>query len=291
MTTKAIKKDDSSFVMTTNKPTAWGYDGTITIDIFDSATGTQLVDGGLVTSYAGDTLAADAAAGTFNCTLTTGNTINSGQLVAIGSDVDGWQIKEVDGYSSSTKILSFKTGLQEAVISGSSVKGLELSYTLDASGAEFSGVDECAVWWISSTDDITHIETWPVMGIRSDVAGLENEFRIAFQNLHTKIPIGDFEHYEARARSYFREQFESKQKDFDRIVDSESLRELMLIEIALMLGITSMEQDIYDRLVIKRNDLFTTMMDNGPWSDDDEDGQKGEEETQVGAIPFRRGIF
>ncbi len=288
MTTKAIKKGDSSFVMETQRPTGWGYTGTVTIDIFDT-NGTQLVTGGAVTVYAGDTIDGAIEAGSFSGFITTGNALEAGQIVAIGSDSDGYQVLEVDGYTAATKTLSFTTGTQEVIADNANVYSLEMSYTVDASGWS-DEIEQVAVHWKNDGDEIAHVELWRLLGIRSDVAGLENEFRLSFATLYGHVELGDFDHYEARARARLKSIFSAFGKDFDRIVDSESMKELMLLEIAIIIGLsTRVDTEEYERLLADKGRQLDLLKDK--WNDTDEDGTEDDGETEVGAVAFHRGLY
>jgi hypothetical protein len=293
MTTKTITASDSSFLIESKMVDSWDPSASVTVTITDKA-GTTLVNAQAATQYAGDTLAASSAAGTFTITLTTGTALEQGDLIVIGSDSIGWQKREVDGYVASTKVVTLLTGLDEALPVGAAVYGLDLGYTVDTTATGWDGLTQVEVIWTPDTDDLPFTELWEVRTFRTAVAGFEDEFRAAFNSLYTEINPEDFPKFEDRARDRLKQEFEYMGRNFELIVDSQLIREIMIIEIALLIGrATHMDEAQYERLTADRQHQLDILNNLEIWIDDNEDNIEDEEETKPADEWYfrQRGIF
>jgi hypothetical protein len=290
MTTKYITYGETAFTMATQIPEGWPTDGTWTVTIGDKD-GNDLVDGGSVTKYAGDTLSAAAKAGAQDIVLNTGTALFDGNWISIGSDAQGWQKREVAKYVAGTKTVTLRTRLNEQVASGSEVRGLDLSIVVDASGWDTDIGSVVAYWEVDGYPDFQ--EEWDVRSKRSGVAGLENEFRIAYGALFPEIDPANFEQFEDRARQRLKVEFETKGRNFDLIVDSEATRELMLAEIALMIArSTGLPEQEWNRIEQDRFNQVSIIDDLSLWFDENEDEIEQDEEVQPAMVRnFMRGLF
>jgi hypothetical protein len=290
MTTKYITYGATACTIKTQIPEGWPTDGTWTVTIGNKA-GTDLVDSGAVTKYAGDTLSAAAAAGAQDIVLTTGTALVDGDLIVIGSDAQGWQQREVSKYVAGTKTATLRTRLDEAVASGSEVRGLDLSVVVDASGWDDSVVQVAVYWEVDGYPDFQ--ELYDVRAKRSGVAGLENYFRIYFPALHAEIPPGDFKELESMAREALKELFTTKGRNFDLIVDSELGREITILEIATIVGLgAGMSEAEWDRLMSRKQYVMDVIDDLDIWIDDNEDEVEDDDEVEPAMQRnFMRGMF
>ncbi len=293
MTTKVITTGDSSFTIKSKMPSDWITSAIVTVTVGDKA-GTDLVAAQATTQLGVDTIALAVAAGAFVATLTTGKAYEAGDTIVIGSDAAGWQLREVDHYDSSSKIITFVTGLDEAVAALASIRSLDMSYTLDASADAWSGLKQVYVEWIPSTDNQPFRETWEVSSFKSAIANLEDEFRAAFHSLYEKvIQPEDFKKFEDRARDRIKQELQNKGRDLDLIVDSQILREVTLIEIALLIGRAyQMDTDQYERLEKDREYQFNILDNNLIWIDENEDGVQDDSENQPAeVVGIERGFL
>ena len=291
MTTKYITYGETAMTIATRIPTGSPTDGTWTVSVVDPDAGTVLVENESVTKYGGDTLAAAAKAGAKDIVLTTGTALKDGDLIAVGSGAEGWQVKEVARYIASTKTATLRTRLDEAVSSGVAVRGLDLSATIDASDWDDSVTRVAVYWEVDGQPDLQ--ELYEVRYKRSALAGLEDEFRTAFQPLYSEIDPADFKQFESRARQRIKQEMSTKDRNFDLLVDSEAGRELWLTEIALLIGrSTGMDDTMWDRLE-KDRQYQMAIIDNLPlWFDDNEDEVADETEEQPAQErQFMRGLI
>jgi hypothetical protein len=268
----------------------WPTDATITVTISDTSSTTKLVDGGATTQVAADTVATEAAAETFSVVVTTGGDHKQGDLVAIGSGTGGFHVYQVDDYDSATKTLALQTGLYEIAKAGAAVRSLEVLYTVDASGWA-SNVDRVWVKWIPDSGGTPRTEIWDVQSVLTDVAGFEDEFRAAFEDLYDAIDSEDFDKFVTRARVTLKNWFDGHGRDFGRIADSTLIQEPMLLQTAILIADRlGMEEERYNRLIARLEGYLTVLNGNSIWIDSNEDGVQEESETQPAQThKFARG--
>ena len=291
MTVKYITSGETAFTLKGLVPTGYPVDGTYTVTIQDPNSGTELVSSGSVTKYAGDTLASAAVAGAQDVVLTTGTALQDGDVIAIGSDAEGWQVREVAKYVASTKTATLRTRLSESVSTGAGVQGLDLSVVVDASGWA-STLDKVVVYW--ETDGYpNHKELVEVRVDRGAIGALENEFRAAYQDLYNEFDPQNFELFEDRARQRLKSEFSAKGRSFDLLVDMNMAKELWLTEIALLVArSTGASTEYYERIQTDREYQMQLIDGLSLWIDDNEDGVVDTDEEQP-ALPrnFARGMF
>lgn len=281
MTTKIIKKDDSSYIMETVMPDSWAPDSTITVSIYDPTSGTAIVDGAAIDSRLSNTLDLSADAGEFEVFLADDTTVfKDGDRVALGSTTQGWQRFIVNNYNTATEGLGVVRSIGEDLVAGSQVEQLNIKYTVDASVEGFDQLNRVKVVWSPGGDEMPLTELWEIYSELSNVQGLESEFRVAYSEYYKLISSEEFESYEDRARQSLKLYFESRLRNFDKIVDSDLIREPMLTEIALMLGISKMSEEEYLRLRSKRDEDLAQLNNLSIWTDTDQDNIRDDSEDQ-----------
>jgi len=291
MTTKVITTGDASFVIKSRMPSDWDTDAVVTITIADKA-GNDLVTSAATTQYAGDTISQATVAGRFTAYLVTGTALESGNQVVIGSDAEDWHNREVDSYDAATKKITFTKGLGKSLKAGSEIRGLDISYTVDASAAAWDDLTEVEVIWEPDSDNQPNPELWAVRTIKSSIAGLEEEFQAAFTDLYNKIIDQEFSKYSTRGRSRVKSRMEMHGRNMDLIVDSEILKEITLIEIAVVIANTyPMEEVLYSRLLKDREDQWEILNNLKVWQDTNEDEIEDEAEAEKGLVfDIQRGL-
>ena len=283
MTTKVIKKSDDSYVMETVMPDSWSPASTVTVSIYDPTSGTAIVDGAATTARLSDTITSEVAAGNFSFVLSSGATEpKDGDELAIGSDAQGWQRVLVSKYTASSNTVDLVRSTHEDLSSGSSVKGLNLKYTVDASVGGFENLNRVKVVWSPDGDELPFTEIWEIYTEQSQVQGLESEFKTAHKEIYDLIQSEEFSKFEDRARQSLKLYFESRLRNFDKIVDSTLIREPMLTEIALLAGVSKMSEEEYTRLRAKRDEDLAQLNNLRIWTDTDEDNIRDEGEDQPG---------
>jgi hypothetical protein len=282
MMNKIIKKGDSSFVMETEFADRWQSDATVTVNITDKKNTTKLVTSGATTIYTADTVSGTANKGARSFALATGNALTQGQKIKVGTDANGFHTYEVDGYASGTKMVTITRGLKEALVGSEAVRGLNISYTLDASGASWTGVKSVWVQWVPSGDDMPFTEDWRVLSSRSDIAGLEALFQDSYEQEYNHVKDDDrYLKVEGRAREIIELIFSADNRDLDKLVDGTEITELLMVEMALLIGTEyDMSETKYNRLKSRKTDLVTYLRSEHLWIDDNQDGIETDSETQ-----------
>jgi hypothetical protein len=126
------------------------------------------------------------------------------------------------------------------------------------------------------------------------VSGLEDEFRAAWTSLYESIDPDDYPKYKERARARIKREFGYLGRNMDLIVDGQLLTEIMIIEMAILIGQkTHMDEVTYDRLMSDRQHQLDLLNKDEFWIDTNEDTIEDEEEVEPAEyILFRqRGIM
>ena len=283
-----IKKGATSFTLSAVMPDDFNPDTqAVKLTVVNSTTGDVYLDEEAVTLPASGTVTDDAS-GDYNYIVTSGLfTPEAGDTVIVGSDEEGWTVREVQSYDSVNSTIYFTLNLEQDVPAGSKVYSRMLNWTGDVS--QWAG--NLYVKW--ETDDSAFTQTWRVLEVWNQVEDLENQFRIAYLYLYQNINEQDFSDYVTRAQNKLKAFFAIKQIDFDVVVGSESFKELMLLELALLIGIgSSLSDEDYTR-ILKERDFWLELISNSEhWQDADEDGIEDEDEVSAAVKHnFKRGIW
>jgi hypothetical protein len=303
MSTNVIKYGAKTHAMKLVMPDSWTVTASVKLTLTDSDSGTALVSAATVTRLTANTTSAAAVAGAYSVVATNalgvGESLIEGATVAIGSTAAGFNRYTVDGYDASTKTLTLTTGLVEAVASGANVYYLDCTYTLDTTGGGTEGtpsttwasVERVHAKWYTTASDVPVTETYTILKSRSELAGLELEFAAAYPSLYANIQ-DNFGRFSTRARERLRQLFESKGRDIEKIVDTESYKELMLLEIALLAARAGELDDVtYNRLLADRQEMMDVIGALRIWIDEDEDAAEDDEETQPDlSFGYSRGL-
>lgn len=284
MTTKAIKRGKSGFVMTTVRPDNWANGGVVTCDVLSKVDGieTPIIEDAAVEVYTGDTLAEDVLAGSYRFTLVYGEALEDGQQIRVGSAEQGYQTVVVDDYYAPTKSVSVRESLDEDLRAGSTVSGCELTTTIDASLEAFDNLQEVSVRWKSDGDDVTMSELWRVLSVANQPTGLSNSFRLAYPACYDAVTEEGVPELADRAEQYVTSYFTLKQRDYKLIVDNESTKELIMLQMALLSGEGGdLSDQQYIRLTKRYEDLLSIIDGLPLWIDDNEDGVEDDSETQT----------
>jgi hypothetical protein len=288
-----IKYGDSAFAVTSEFPSSWdvGAVTAITISVVKTDK-TAILEDQAAVRWGGDTTSAAAEAGDDSIVLTTGTALTAGARVAVGSDAQGWQKRIVDSYTASTKTVVFTELLDEDLVSGSSVVGLDMIYVLDASTSAWDNISEVSVIWKPDSDDMPFKELWNVQSTESAGVGLEMEFSEAYPDLHSQITPGTFDMWRKRARNRLIQYFDDNERDFTKIVDSEITKEPMITQIAYLVGMGATISDQAWERIVRDLDMQLTRLDSlRIWIDDDEDETKDDgEEESAPQIGLSRGL-
>ena len=289
-----ILTGDSAYTLKTLFPNDWKSNATVKVTITNEA-GTALVTTQDATTYTADTVSVGVAKGRREFILTTGNALVAGQQIKVGSDAKGFHEYEVDDYTAGTKTVKVTRGLKEAVIAGDAVRGLDISYAVDASGATWTDVSRVYVKWIPTGDDIPFTEEWLVRSVRTDIGGLEESFAKTYKTIYSAMSKGDFPEHEHQARQELALELRVTQsRDMDLIVDGSLLKKPIMIQIAINAGLgQDLDEVMWNRLMDEKR-LYLEMLDRDDlWQDTNEDGSKDEGETgPAPSLTFvRRNIF
>lgn len=286
MTTKKIRLDDAGYTISTTAPDYVEGASGFKVSIYDLA-GAVLVDSDDADCGASDTLSSATYAGGETLVITAAALSyvpKSGDHFRVGSSSFGWQNLTVKHYVSGTKTITTEEYISDAFPSGSAVEWLDVSYEIDTTGTEWDNLDSVSVIWEpQGIDALPWTETFEVLLRSAAVSALEANFRTAYPRYHDAISKGSFDSYRARAEQRLRTYFESKQRAFSKIVDSELLREPMMAMIAILIALASSDR-MSTELETLQKDLTAqlSLLDSMPmWIDDNQDMIETEEETQM----------
>jgi hypothetical protein len=293
MTTKTIKKNDSSFTVSTVKPLKWSNSATVTADVI-GLDGTILDADAAVTVYAGGVTGADAVAGEYDIVLAVDNSANAGDKIAIGSALSGWQERIVDGYVSATKTLTLTECLDEDVDTGGSVVGLDMSFTVDTTESQYDDIEQVQVYWKPDGDDVTMSELWRFQSVENQPSNLRIEFDAAYPTIGAAMSDNaTFEILYTRAKQWLITKCKRYGADYTRIVDNEASKEILINRMALMSGTGyDISVEMYDRIKTQFEDNWTEFRDANNWIDEDQDSimDEGETESLSDSAPISRGL-
>ena len=290
MTTQIIKSGDSSFILSSLMPDAWSKTASVVVSVIDTG-GNIIVDEAAAVRLANDTLSAAADGGDDTIVLTTGMALSAGDVLAVGSDAQGWQPCVVDTYTSATKTIILTELLEEDLAAGSVVACQNLTYDLDATVDGFDSISEVSVIWEPDGDGLAMTELWQVLTRQTQVAGFESEFQTAFPDLYSEIENDDFQRWHKRARSRLVQYFRSRQRDYNLIVDSELVKELELLQVAVLIGRgVSISDTAYERITKDFEEQLAMINNLDIWIDENEDSIKTDDETQKASAGFSRAL-
>jgi hypothetical protein len=301
MTTKQILRDSASYTLRASAPDGVDISDGCTISITTPG-GVVLVDADDMVTRAADTLSTAATAGrkTFVITAGVGSyTPTSGDHFRVGSASQGWQYLTVVSYASATKTVTADKYARQSFASGSAVQYLDMTYELDTTAAAWDGIDRVTVEYIPQTstgvdpDQIPWTEIHEVL-LRSSTAGVvDSDFRDAFPMYWESVPDGSIDVLRTRATQRLKTYFESKGRDWSRVVDSEILHEPLLIQMAVLTGLANSER-FKDELEWLTKDLqgqLSAIDSLSIWVDFDEDKIEDDAETAPAEQPgLSRGL-
>jgi hypothetical protein len=284
---RIIRKDDASFTLSAEMPVEWGSTSSVEVNISSIPSGTALVTGSAATLYTSTILDAAIARGRNTGTLDSGaSNLSSGQLIKIGTALEGWEECEVETYNSSTKVFTLKSRLNRAHAAGAAVIGRDMTVAIDVSGSTWEGVEDVTVEWdCTDLDSLPLIETWQVLERKHDVSGLEGEFKRRYPSEYNMVPVGDFGQYEDDAVGLARSTFMTGGRDVRKLIGHEfDYKEFLKRQIAVLCDPT--EQNL---LYLQQ---WKTHLDGQSWwIDEDEDLAVDDGEVLAAVtIPIRRNL-
>lgn len=295
MINRIIKAGDADYVIKAAVPDEVRGATEYTITITDKA-GNLLVDEDDATVGVADELAADAVAGATSMTLAytgTPYTPAAGDVLLLGDDVTGYQSLTVRAFDASTGVITTQEFVDYPYPSGTPVEWRDVTYSVDASAAEWADLTEVTVTWSPDNDCLPWTELYQVLARSAAVGGLESEFRIAYPRYHEQIASGTFSNYLERAKARLRLYLESRGRDFDRGIDSPRLADPLMLTIALLVAEANSDRfaDEYERLKTAWNEQLA-LMDKLPlWVDLNQDRVENDEETAPATQPgLSRGL-
>jgi hypothetical protein len=308
MTTRKIRLDDTAFTIASVLPDYIKGADDIKVSIV-TASGTYLVTDQTGSIGVSDTTSVACVAGSTSVVITAGvnsYTPSAGDLFRIGTDAFGWQTCEVLRYAAATKTITTVEFLDAAYPVGSVVEWRNVSYDADTTSAGWSDCDTVTVVWSPwedvTVDDVTTsvamdempwTETWEVLKRTAAIGAFESEFKSAFPRYHEDISDGQFEAFSTRAHQRLKNYFESKGRNFSKIVDSEMLKEPWLTQIAILVAMSN--SDRYsaelETLQVDLTDQLAMLDALRIWDDTNQDLSAAEDEVQTSIQPgLSRGL-
>lgn len=292
MTTKTIKRGKAGFTIEAQRPDKWSHDSSVTVSVVDSSTGDDIITDQPVTVYAGDTLAQAEPAGSYELVLATGNEVNGGDVLRVGSDQQGYQTVKVKYYLAASNTIELVSSLYEPLIAGSTVAGQSMSAVIDASDSAFDDVSEVQVDWESDGDGLTMSQTWRVLSFENQPDGLSASFQAAYPVAYDAVGGDGIAELSRRAEQVIINHFNAGLRDYDKVRDNELTKEALMAKMALLSGTgADMGDRQWERIEALYKECVETL-DNLPiWTDDDEDGIKDNDEVRKAVVKsWRRGL-
>ena len=287
-----INQDVAAFHVKTQMPTEWdGQPTSVTADIVKD--GVNIETDLPVNIYTGDTLAVKAYHGQKVCTLATGNTINDGEFIQIGSPEQGWYSGIVDGFTATTKQLRFKPRLDEDKEADSVVAGRTMQIEIDTTTDDYDFIGSVVVIWKAvGISAIQFTQSWKVLKRTSASGGLEQRFSMEFKDFWPHVDDGQFVYFEQSAVSRIKQNLNAHERDLDKIIDSSEYDLLKMTRIAL--DIAARHGADFDsqrlKMQIDYDDMLKSILDNYQWDDTNQDLIAQESEVNKGAsIAIKRG--
>ena len=280
-----INQGLSAFHVKSNMPTGWdGQPTSVTADIVKD--GVNIETDLPVTIYTGDTLAVQAYQIQKSVTLATGNTIDDGEFVQLGSSEQGWQSRIVDGFTLSTKQLRLKDRLDEDLESGSIVAGRTMQIEIDTTTDDYDFIGKVVVIWKPvGISAVQFTQYWKVLKRTSAGAGLEQRFSVEFKDFWPHVDDGQFVYFEQSAVSRIKQNLNAHERDLDKIIDSSEYDLLKMTRIAL--DIAARHGADFDsqrlKMQIDYDDMLKSILDNYQWDDTNQDLIPQESEVNKGA--------
>ncbi len=295
MSTKVIKRDDASWLLSATMPSDWGTVSAGTVSV-TNLSGTLLVTAQAVTILAPDTSSAAVEPGDETITATTGGAgaFDNGDPIRVGSDAEGWQHTIVESYNSSTKVITIQDFFEHNFASGAAIESRVMTYDLDTdTSTAWDDIGEVTVEWAPTSDDMPFRETWAVLDTKSSSSDLENKFNVQFRRYYDEIQSEHFNDYYTRARARVKLVFETRERDINKLVDNELLDELYMLQIAIIICLSKGNE--FDDELAKLNADFKeqlALIDQiNVWIDTNEDDIQTEDEYQPASLTgFTRGM-
>lgn len=284
MAERMIKAGDADFTIRAAVPDEVRGATAYTITITDKA-GNVLVDEDDAVVGVADTLDGAVEAGSTTLILTyasTPYTPVAGDVLLIGDDATGYQSLTVRAFDVSTRTVTTQEFIDWAYPDGTPVEWREVSYSVDASADAWADLESVTVTWSPDNDCLPWTEIYQVLSRTAAIGGLESEFKIAYPRYHEEIATGAFSNFAERARQRLRLYFESRGRDYDRVVDSPRMKDPMLLTLAVLVAEANSDRFAaeHKRLSATLSDVLA-MIDQLPlWVDGNQDLIEADEETQ-----------
>jgi hypothetical protein len=283
--TITITETDGSALKTVTETTIWGVKSKIAVVTLTNA----------------------VEVGDYTAVLTLGTETTSlypGDTLRIGGGTGATDTLTVQTYNASTYTVTFTDWFKSAHAVGEYVVGRWTSYTLDTTTVATwtSGLRFTTEWAFSlvAGSPLAATRTWSAtdegeIEKRSYGSGdLESHFRARYRRYYDAIEQGDFSLWESDARQEVSDMFEQRDKNINRLVDSERLDGLLMAQIAMSMAYAQGDDWEAERAAMtrRRDDLFALLAALPFWTDDDQDLVEDEFETQKAERPLpRRRLF
>jgi hypothetical protein len=303
LNTEYIPYGESSIGLVKHIPAGYGdiTSLTCTIAIADMGGSALLAETSTgVAVYAGEATGAAITRGDTTVTLTgTPTAPIPGRVYRAQGTGETSEDCEVTAYNASTKVVSVLEPFEFGHASGGDFIGRWITYTLDASDTDdFALLGECAItWgglWPAGQDIVDYLEVskGPVQFGRLRQKMVASNYKRYVE----AMPDGGWNEIEKVARAYWRLRFWQRDRNFEKLIVEEDLKDLLMMEaIARHIASTLAGGNRWDEELKIRDAecdrLFTLFNGRRYWVDTDEDRSRETDEHQMKTGPnfFRRG--
>lgn len=297
MSKHKIKYADSSVEIKTQLPDSYGdiTSGSVLIKDLD---GDDLDSGSLAIATA-TTLNGAMSRGASSAVLTSVTGYDVDDVVRVAGATGTEQFK-ILGIDVANKTLTFDKRADYAHEDGAAVSCRHITYVIDASDTDvfLADLEFVILWGVDSdgdpdfdTDDPPHRELGIVAKRLASHSGLEQQFRSAYQRYVPLVVEGHWNDLVSLAHTELRNLFLLRDRDIDKVVDTDRIAPLLLLQIAYHLASTgdSGFNDESERLMRRRDMSLDGFARAAIWQDIDQDDVMEDHEiaTAVRALPRR----
>lgn len=276
-------------------PPEWEYD-----DITDVTLTIKDKDGDTLMAPASITLMTDTtlnvAAARFADTVyldTGADTVYPGDKLVIDG-IEGTETVTVRGYDASTRAVQLEGILRYAHATGDNVYGLFGTYTLDTSTVSTftKGLEMTFVWTPDGYQSVITEEAQIAASVM-DISGLERSFALVYPRAYEAFTneTNRFNDMAQEAERQLKMRLLSRRLDYDRIVDQDMVKDVLMSTMAWLWVLQGDEQHEDEREVMARelDKHFEYLCQLPIWVDDDQDLIEDDNETTPHKHTFYSG--
>ena len=282
---RQILYNNANQVLRLEFPTEWDPSVmtgvTLTVEDRDS---TELTAAASLTLLTDTTLAEDADRFASTIELDSGtDAVYPGDKLLIDG-ASGTEVVTVKGFDSTTKIVTLESILDFEHDSGDNVYGLFGTIVLDTSTvATYTAGLLLTLIWTPDSNQTVITEEAQIATAQMDIAGLEKSFSLVYPRAYKAFTeeVNRFADMAHEAETLVRTELMARNMDYNRIVDQDIVRPVLMAKMAWLWVLQGDEQQEDERAVIgaEYEKNFDLLCAQPVWTDDDQDLVEDDNET------------